>query len=100
MQSAKFAICLGSFIAFSVTFFNGMMFGSNFIPVLRDAAIACLLAAIVMKFFVQIIVNSVRAAHIEHEDEVANNGKSDTDTSNSKNPEAAMASADTSNSAA
>ena len=100
MQSAKFAICLGSFIAFSMTFFNGIMFGSNFIPVLRDAAIACLLAAVVMKFFVRIIVSNVRSAHSEHSDEVDRHLNNDIDTSESSRPEAATTSADAPNSAA
>ncbi|MEM7672511.1 MAG: hypothetical protein AAF212_04140 [Verrucomicrobiota bacterium] len=99
MQSAKFAICLGSFIAFSVTFFNGMMFGSNFIPVLRDSAIACLLAAIVMKFFVQIIVNNIRSSHAAHTEEVQARA-ADTSGMSDTNSEASASTVDTSNSAA
>ena len=98
MQSAKFAICLGSFIAFSVTFFNGMMFGSNFIPVLRDAAIACLLAAVVMKFFVQIIVSNIRTAHAEHAEEVEAQDAAEA-SKESSNADSNVATADTSKSA-
>lgn len=64
MKTAKFAICLGSFLAFSITFFNGMSRGSDMILVLRDAAIACLVAALICRFFVEIIVNSIREAHL------------------------------------
>ena len=71
MNAAKFFICLASFLAFSVTFFTGMMTGSDFIPIIRDAAIACLIAAFVTRFFVQIIINAVREAHIDHMNEVA-----------------------------
>lgn len=99
MQSAKFIICLGSFVAFSVTFFNGVMFGSNFIPILRDAAIACLLAAIVMKFFVQIIVSNIRDAHINHAEEVESQ-EADASSSKVANSEVGAAPADTSKSAA
>ncbi|MGB0370057.1 MAG: hypothetical protein ACPGN3_01810 [Opitutales bacterium] len=99
MHSAKFAICLGSFIAFSVTFFNGMMFGSNFIPVLRDAAIACLLAAIVMKFFVQIIVSSIRSSHASHTEAVESQ-EVDAPQEGGLKTEGNVASADTSSSAA
>jgi hypothetical protein len=58
MNTARYALCLTGLIAFSLTFVIGMRAGGGIIEVLRDAAIACVVAGLLG----QVIFNTILSA--------------------------------------
>tara|TARA_B100001248_G_scaffold261923_1_gene255048 strand:- start:83538 stop:83828 length:291 start_codon:yes stop_codon:yes gene_type:complete len=59
---SKFLIVLGGFSGFTLAFFGGFFVGNDIPTVLRNASIACVVGAFLMKGFSQLLISQILQA--------------------------------------
>ena len=90
---SKFLIVLGGFSGFTLAFFGGFFVGNDIPTVLRNASIACVVGAFLMKGFSQLLISQImqasrskqQQAQIRAQEEAAAAQRKETETTNAPN---------------
>jgi hypothetical protein len=65
MRDTRYLVALGGFLGFALTLFGSVAASKDIAIALRDASIGCLIGALMLRAFAQVINACIRAIRVE-----------------------------------